>query len=112
MDTLIITNTPDLESIVYSSVKKALNEIQTETTGKATDFLDLNEASKFLNLAKQTIYGLTCKREIPFFKRGKKLYFRETDLILWLEKGKKYSLEELKADSAGLTFKEKGGMNE
>lgn len=112
MEKLIITTQPELEDLILSSLKRAFGEIKVEKPKDSTAFLNLTEASKLLNLAPQTIYGLTCKREIPFIKKGKKLYFTELDLISWVEKGRKWSNDELSENSKGLTFKKKGGMNE
>ncbi len=112
MNKIIITTPPELEDMIYTSLKRAFGEIKPEKPGNEQRFLNLTEASEFLNLASQTIYGLTCKREIPFLKKGKKLYFKEADLIAWLEKGRKPSQDEMKANSTGLTFKKKGGRND
>jgi excisionase family DNA binding protein len=112
MNKLIITTPPELEDLIFSSLKRAFGEIKTEKPGNDQRFLNLAEASEFLNLASQTIYTLTSKREIPFLKKGKKLYFKEADLIAWLEKGRKDSVDELKQQSTGLTLKRKGGRND
>ena len=59
------------------------------------EMLTIKEASHYLNLAIQTIYGFTSKNEIPFIKRGKKLYFRKLDLESWLLEGKRKSNTEI-----------------
>jgi len=59
------------------------------------EMLTIKEASNYLNLAIQTIYGFTSKNEIPFIKRGKKLYFRRSDLESWLLEGKRKSNSEI-----------------
>jgi hypothetical protein len=48
--------------------------------------LDITGASKVVKLSKFTIYGLTRKNEIPFFRKpgAKRLWFWEKDLINWL----------------------------
>jgi len=35
------------------------------------------------------------QQTIPHFKKGKKLYFKKSDLIKWLEKGKRMSQAEI-----------------
>lgn len=49
------------------------------------NILNVEQASKFLNLQPATIYGLTSRREIPFIKKSKKLYFSKDDLTAWLK---------------------------
>jgi excisionase family DNA binding protein len=48
--------------------------------------MKIEEAAEFLSVSKQTIYGLTSRNEIPFHKKGKKLYFIEQELIDWIKK--------------------------
>ncbi|MBL4657554.1 MAG: helix-turn-helix domain-containing protein [Flavobacteriales bacterium] len=40
-----------------------------------------------LHLARQTIYGLTSKKRIPFLKSRGKLVFWKADLLEWVENG-------------------------
>ena len=112
MQKIIITTALELEEMIFTSLRKAFGEFQLGKPKDPKGFLNLTEVSKFLNLAPHTIYGMTCKREIPFIKKGKKLYFTESDLITWLEKGRKFSQDELSEQSKGLTFKTKGGQND
>lgn len=111
MEKLIITNAQELDSLIQSSVQKALAGFQPGKANEDPAFLNLNEASEFLNLANQTVYGLTSKREIPFFKRGKKLYFRESDLVAWLEKGRNRSQDEIAEEKQNFIQNRKGGKN-
>jgi len=54
-------------------------------------FMDLNEATQYLNVKKGTIYAWTCKNEIPYYKVGRKLYFDVDEINEWvLNKDKKY----------------------
>lgn len=48
--------------------------------------LDIDGASKVVQLSKFTIYGLTRTNQIPFFRKpgGKRLWFWEKELIDWL----------------------------
>lgn len=57
--------------------------------------LGIQEAADFLQEAKATIYSRTSRREIPFYKRGKKIYFKKKELMAWVESGKKKTDKEL-----------------
>lgn len=59
------------------------------TKEKESEVLTVDEAAEFLNLARQTLYGLTSKRAVPFYKKNKRLYFKKTELMAWVEEGKK-----------------------
>jgi excisionase family DNA binding protein len=58
-------------------------------------FLSVKEAADFLKEAKATLYGRTSRREIPFYKRNKRLYFKKSDLIAWLENGRRKTDKEI-----------------
>jgi excisionase family DNA binding protein len=56
-------------------------------TNDLTEFLSGQEAAKFLRLKISTLYSLVEKRQIPFFRIGKrKLLFSKSDLINALTK--------------------------
>lgn len=57
---------------------QASYEIQIQPKDEA---LNMDEASIFLGLSKQTIYKKTWNKEIPFSKPSKYLYFSKNDLI-------------------------------
>jgi len=90
-------------------IKDSLNEVLTEQTPRPITFgdndkpLSIKEAGEFLNLARQTIYGLTSKNLIPFSKRGKKLYFNKSELIQWLSEGKNKSISEIEIEANNYT---------
>lgn len=72
----------------YFQITQTLNEIngkldhlQKLTTAKEKPFLNLNEASSYLGLSKQTIYHYTSTGQIPFHKlNDRRLYFNINDL--------------------------------
>lgn len=70
-----------------------------ETQEKGDSFMTITEASVFLNLAKSTIYGLVCRMEIPVCKRGKRLYFDRDELLSWVKKGRKKTMEEIQMEA-------------
>jgi excisionase family DNA binding protein len=90
MNKAIFTSTDELAALVQNSVDKAFSSRDGKPKEIEKLFLTLDEACKFLNLAKQTIYGFTSKNEIPFIKRGKKLYFKKEELENWLTQNKNH----------------------
>lgn len=74
-------------------IEEALVRLETKMDGVPTekvygDTLDLPEAAEFLGEAVNTLYGRCSRREIPFYKRGRKNYFRRADLEKWMEGGR------------------------
>ena len=79
-------------------IENILEKLQSDKTAiesKEENFLSPQEAADFLGDALPTLYGRTSKNEIPFYKRGKKLYFKKSELIEWIEAGKCRTIDEL-----------------
>ena len=51
------------------------------------DYVQIDEAAQILGLSKQTLYTRTANKSIPFYKQGKRLYFRRSELLKWMEGG-------------------------
>jgi excisionase family DNA binding protein len=95
MDKIILTTQNELEKLIQCSFQKVIDENELKQGSSGTLYVNLKEASSFLNLATQTIYSLTSRRMIPFIKKGKKLYFKKSELEKWLNEGKKLTKEEI-----------------
>jgi excisionase family DNA binding protein len=91
---IIVIEKNDLEQLIQDVVKNALNQSALKKEYPNL-FLDISEAAAYLKIAKQTLYGLTSSRMIPYFKKGKRLYFRRTELDHWLMDGKKATQSEI-----------------
>lgn len=56
------------------------------------DLGGIDLAQEVTGLKKATIYSLSCKNEIPYYKRGKRLYFKKEGLLTWITEGRKVSI--------------------
>jgi excisionase family DNA binding protein len=84
------------ETIVEKSIKNALNRGVAAASEKIdTELVDISSACQILGLAKPTVYALVSKRSIVSYKRGKKLYFNRSELIQWIQNGRRVSASEL-----------------
>ena len=73
--------------------------------------LPLPEAAKFLNLSRSHLYKLTSERKIPHFKpNGKKIYFDKSELVQWLKRKPKRTLEETEEKAASYIVSGKGAV--
>ena len=100
MDKIIVTTATELDILVQNSVRKAFETFSDDKDEPKDKFFSVEQAAIYLQLAEQTIYGFTSKRKIPFIKKGKKLYFKESDLKKWLETGNKKSKSEIEKELA------------
>lgn len=71
-----------------------------EKISSGEDFLlGLEEAAAFLKIKKSWLYQLTHFRKIPYFKRGRKLYFSKLELSGWLLQDRKATIFELEREA-------------
>lgn len=105
MNEIVLTSIKinELEILIENSVSKALIQCgvahKTEPIETEPDILDIRQASKFLNLAVPTIYGLVSRRALISYKQSKKLYFKRSELLQWIQSGKRSSLAEIQANA-------------
>ncbi|MEZ7498643.1 MULTISPECIES: helix-turn-helix domain-containing protein [Flavobacterium] len=62
------------------------------------ELLNIQEASKLLNLSVSTIYSKVCKKEIPVNKQGKRIYFYRHELMKWIKSGRVKTYFEIQND--------------
>lgn len=78
----------------FENIEAMLQNLPAGPKSEAA-YLDIGEASAFLRMARQTLYAMTSKNEIPFRKRGGKLLFLKDELISWLESGRRKTKMEI-----------------
>lgn len=104
MTKVILTTQDELEQIVQTSVRKVLNETTIGNSTPADQWFNIEQASEFLGLAVQTIYQKVSGLEIPFHKKGKKLWFLKSELDQWLKDGRQKTRKEIENDIEKGTF--------
>lgn len=82
----------DLESFAKTIAFSMKGELQPLAPSAEQQIIWMDDAAKLLNLAKQTIYGLISKGKLPYYKRGRKVYFLRTELETWLLTGKQKTM--------------------
>ncbi|MEI6880129.1 MAG: helix-turn-helix domain-containing protein [Bacteroidota bacterium] len=80
---------------------------RTEQTSDADELLTVKEAAKFLRLSAPTIYSLISKRDIPFQKRTKRVYFSKNDLLKYLREGRRKTNSEISSNAIDYLKKRK-----
>ena len=71
-------------AVTLEEVSQKLDRIGELALISAKTVLDLNEASLFTGLSTGHLYRLTSGRQIPHFKKNRKLYFKKSDLEAWM----------------------------
>ncbi len=62
-------------------------------------FLSIDEVAKFIKLTKPTVYGLVHQKNIPFHKKGKRLYFLKSEILNWIKEGKSKTKSDIRKDA-------------
>ena len=70
--------------MALQTIDTRLNRIERLTLIGAKAVLDIDEASVFTGFSKGHLYRLTSERQIPHYKKNRKLYFKKSELEAWL----------------------------
>lgn len=85
----------DLEAFGQKLLEQAI-ALKKASPSDAKEILNVNEAADLTGLARQTLYGMTSQRTIPFFKRGKRILFKRSELEQWLLENRQQTISEIK----------------
>jgi len=102
MESITITqvNIHELEAIIEGAVRKVLKRDNGDASIPANeDILTVPQAAEFLSLSVPTIYGLLHRKELPAMKRGKRVYFKRSELLQYLEQGRRKTLTEIESEA-------------
>jgi len=77
-----------LTSIENLLAEISSNKKENTNTKREEEFLVIKEAADFLSLKVSTLYHKVHKREIPFMKKGNRLYFSKIELLEYVKKGR------------------------
>lgn len=62
-------------------------------------YLTIQQAAELVNLKIGTLYQLVHKGQIPNYKRGKHLSFKETEIRQWMQASRRQTVMEVKAEA-------------
>lgn len=74
-------------------LKKMVSELKPPSSEKRV-LIEIEDACRIIHKAKATVYTLVRKGILPAYKKGKKLYFYEDELLAWVENGRKKTSEQ------------------
>lgn len=97
-------NLPEVVSQIQTSqqrteimVSELMNRLNNNSIGKEK-LMTVAEAAEFLNLSVPTIYSLVHKGTIPTNKKGKRLYFLQSELTDWIKSGRRKTMAEIESE--------------
>ena len=78
-----------------SRLQRQIEELQKrmeaveDILDNAKEVLTVEEASRFMDIARSSLYKMTSDRSIPFYRpNGKMIYFEKTDILAWIRQNR------------------------
>ena len=82
-----------------AEIKSLMEEKQAPVVPQKRIPIGIEEACRLIGKAKPTVYALVRKRLLPCYKNGKKLYFFEDELLNWISRGKRKTMDEINKEA-------------
>jgi len=86
-----------------ASIEVKLNSETDIHTSK--NVMSINQLCEYCGFAKSYVYKQTSTREIPHYKKGKRLYFKKTEIDDWLLKTKVKTMDEIQREATIYTIR-------
>lgn len=96
MSGIIITlEKEELKSLMQEAIQCALQALGLKSEPvEEEDLMTVEDVVLWLDIKKSALYQKTHYQEIPFMKKGKRIYFSRKELTKWLHDGRKYTILE------------------
>lgn len=98
--------TQQVQSNKEANLSKQVAELQGRVQSleqllhQGKDVLTLEEAAKFMGIARSSLYKMTHEQTIPFYKpNGKMIFFEKSDLLAWVRKNRVSSETEISEEA-------------
>ena len=105
---LIQLTVNELKTLIENTITNKLDSIGDNQKNESEDeIIDVTQACNLLCYSRPTIYALVEKREIPYYKIGRKILFSKNELIEWLKSGRRKTKKELQQEAEDYLIKNK-----
>jgi len=100
----------ELKSLVENSIRKVLSEKNDKTTTsfQTTEYISLEDVSERYKIPKPTLYSYNCKKIIPFYKFGKKVFYKIKEIETYIHVSRHKTAREI--ESQAIDFMTKKGV--
>lgn len=95
---IIIQRLDAIERLLYEI--KTGKQVENIPGVYANELMNVQQVAEYLTLSVQTIYGLVHKMEIPNCKRGKRLYFKRTEIDDWIGQSRRKTIAEIEQEAS------------
>lgn len=103
-NSVVITTPRELQTLITDAVNVAVRHITIpQKVDHLPEFLTIQEAAAFLNLAVPSLYSMVSRGDLPYIKKTKKLYFSRESLVEYLVSGKQKTKQEIISKTLKIT---------
>ncbi|MDV7188460.1 helix-turn-helix domain-containing protein [Lutibacter sp. TH_r2] len=102
---IIVEKLNAIENRITSIENKLLTSNDTSKT--VFEIMSLNQLCKYYDFHKSFIYKLTSNREIPHYKKGKRLVFKKDEINTWLLENKIKTMDDLQREATLYSIRKK-----
>ena len=81
--------------ILMEKLNQIENLIKSQNNITTDNVMNVEQLANYIDLSKSHIYKKTSTREIPHYKRGKKLYFSKQEIDKWIFNDKIETTDEI-----------------
>lgn len=101
---------------ILARIERRLENVERILTEQTDDVLDVVAVQELTGLSRSAIYQKTCSShgaapELPHFKRGKRLYFRKSEIVAWLTERRVKDRAELEREAANHSARNRRGAS-
>jgi predicted DNA-binding transcriptional regulator AlpA len=86
-------------------IRQEIAALRAMITEQNEEILDIDAVVRLTKLAKSSVYQLTSMHLIPFYRRGKRLYFKHSEIVAWLTARRVKTNDEIRTEAAYLSRK-------
>lgn len=82
------------------SIEERLERLERILILSSKEALNASECALMLGITEGRVRHLACEKAIPYYKQGKSLYFRKSEIEDWMLKHRVLTKEETEAEAA------------
>ena len=92
-----------MSSEEYNQINSRLDRIEQLTLIGVKNVLSLEETAALTGFSVGHLYRLTSQKQIPHFKKNRKLYFRKADIEEWLTEKRVLTNSDIESEATTYT---------
>ncbi len=96
---------------LYHEIEELQNRMKAmeNILDNGKEILTVEEAAKFMGIARSSLYKMTSDQLIPFYRpNGKMIYFEKSEILAWIRRNRQSSKAEIQ--EAAIMHEQKLGM--